>query len=287
MIAKRYVNSEKSELNAAALAIQQCYRSWYARRRHGRFLHERELEYRMDTIQVLTSEEEWTVEQLSRMAKRMAKSVLKADVDHAANKMYDSLEEIYALENNFMEQKRQREILSPRAVQQGWVKELESSTIQLRDELTRRKLDTIFNQTFTVCVLEDELEKTVEKILDVSKQRERIVLWKEQEYSERRNRFYQRDLADSAKNKRLAIADERRKWTVRWCTKDGKPDKKRRPGKKWDSSVFAGIDKMTYSGGTGVDLLAFSGGPGKELMVMKRGSEESVQHVLNQVPFIL
>jgi hypothetical protein len=43
---------------------------------------------------------------------------------------------------------------------------------------------------------------------------------------------------------------------VLYYTKDGKPDKKRRPGRNWDKSVYAGAERATYSS-VGVDLLAF------------------------------
>ena len=52
------------------------------------------------------------------------------------------------------------------------------------------------------------------------------------------------------------MADERRRWQVLYYTRDGKPDKKRRPGRPWDKSVFAGAERATYSG-AGIDLLAF------------------------------
>lgn len=89
-------------------------------------------------------------------------------------------------------------------------------------------------------------------------------------------RFYFHDLREARKAKRQAIADEKRKWRVLFYHPDGKPDKRRRPGKPWDPSVFAPPEKMTYTGGAGVDLLLHDRPP----QVMKPGSEESVSHTI-------
>lgn len=81
------------------------------------------------------------------------------------------------------------------------------------------------------------------------------------------------------KEKRIAVADERRKWQVLFFTKNGKPDKKRRPGKPWDKSVYAGPEKAVYTAGFGVDLLAHT----KPASDLKKGSNASVEHTLGEV----
>lgn len=80
------------------------------------------------------------------------------------------------------------------------------------------------------------------------------------------------------KAKRQAVADEKRRWTVVWTTKNGKPDKRRRPGKPWDPSIFAGPDKQTQCIGGNIDL--FANNPGGE--TLKAGSKESVDKTLDK-----
>ena len=71
-----------------------------------------------------------------------------------------------------------------------------------------------------------------------------------------------------------------------YYTSDGKPDKRRRPGRPWEASVFAGGDKATYSGGSGVNLMAhiqkekLARAGGSEF---KTGSIKSVEQTLQQV----
>jgi hypothetical protein len=83
------------------------------------------------------------------------------------------------------------------------------------------------------------------------------------------------------KNKRQAIAHERRKWMVHFYTPNGKPDKLRRPGRKWAPEAYAGPEKMTYCGGHGVDLLAMNKQTQKS--GAKEGSQESVEQRINEV----
>jgi hypothetical protein len=73
---------------------------------------------------------------------------------------------------------------------------------------------------------------------------------------------------------------------VFYYTADGKPDKKRRPGRPWDASIYAGGEKATYSGGSGVNLMAhiqrekIKRAVGSEY---KQGSLKSVDQTLQEV----
>ena len=71
-----------------------------------------------------------------------------------------------------------------------------------------------------------------------------------------------------------------------YFTADGKPDKKRRPGRPWDASIYAGGDKAVYSGGSGVNLMAhiqrerIKRAAGNDFKI---GSIKSVEQTLQQV----
>lgn len=72
------------------------------------------------------------------------------------------------------------------------------------------------------------------------------------------------------------VAHERRKWQVSFHMASGKPDKKRRPGRPWDSSVFS--KKDTFCGGA-ADVFAFNQSVDK----LRMGSESSLQKIMGQV----
>ena len=73
-------------------------------------------------------------EQLGKLAARVAKGSVKKQLDLATKELFTKYADIYALENDYIDNYRQREILSPRAIQQGWVKELDEGGIELLDE---------------------------------------------------------------------------------------------------------------------------------------------------------
>jgi hypothetical protein len=101
-----------------------------------------------------------------------------------------------------------------------------------------------------------------------------------QEYAERLEITYQRELEQARKDRRQAIGAEKRKWKIRFYTREGKPDQKRRPDRAWHPSgdfslndvlhfmlgrllsrcrnftVLAGPEKSVYSAGVGVNLMA-------------------------------
>eukprot|EP00981_Chlorochromonas_danica_P001416 scaffold297_cov164-Ochromonas_danica.AAC.6 len=104
---------------------------------------------------------------------------------------------------------------------------------------------------------EENLQNAVYEIEDLAAAQARVSRHREQEFEDRRHLDFHRNRSYEKTSERQAIADERRKWQIKFYTKSGKPDKRRRPGRPWDPSVFAGPEKSTYSGAVGVDLLAF------------------------------
>lgn len=69
---------------------------------------------------------------------------------------------------------------------------------------------------------------------------------------------------------------------IHFYTPNGKPDKLRRPGRKWEPEAYAGPDKMTYCSASGVDLFAMNKQHSKGAGI-KEGSQESIEQKLNEV----
>lgn len=78
---------------------------------------------------------------------------------------------------------------------------------------------------------------------------------------------------------RESIGNERRKWRALYYTKNGKPDKLRRPGFPWDPSVFAGPEHMTYCSAVDVNLVHNY----KKPTNLSIGTKESIDSTLNQL----
>ena len=91
---------------------------------------------------------------------------------------------------------------------------------------------------------------------------------------------YKREILERRRERKIAIAEEKRRWRVLYYNSDGKPDKRRRPGRPWDPSLYAGPDKQTYTAGSGVDLLAHTRAKGED---ERLGSIKSVENTLGQV----
>jgi hypothetical protein len=252
---KRFV-SIKMEFNNAALKIQKKFRNWYSRRRLGDRLFVREMESRMFNIRMLTSEEELCQENLTKGMERLVNNKFKEKAQAATKALLTAESAIYMKECDLTEFKRQSEILSARAREQGFDVELEKNIKDCREELTALKLQYVFEQSAEVHRQDEVLEDQVAAIEQWAAHRNRVAEWRSDQYDERRHLNYKRELLARRRAKRIAVAEERRRWAVTYTTSDGKPDKKRRYGAPWDPSVFAGPDKAVYSGGAGVNLLA-------------------------------
>ena len=77
---------------------------------------------------------------------------------------------------------------------------------------------------------------------------------------------------------RQKIADEKRKWSVKFFKPSGKPDKLRRPGRPWESKAYAGAEKATFCGGT-ANLFAAASDSEK----LRVGSNESISKLMQKL----
>lgn len=68
-------------------------------------------------------------------------------------------------------------------------------------------------------------------------------------------------------------------WEVKWCSRNGKPDRKRRPGRPWDKSILAGPNRDTYCPTKNVDLFANE----RDKEDLRPGSEKSVEDTIGKL----
>lgn len=277
-LAKNACNGMRDGLEKNAIIIQKKFRCWCSIRKTGEKLIKRENEYRMDNIAQLTAEEEWVQERIEKVLRRFLKKDFQGKASARWKKYLDGLQSVYDLENDVIEMNRQKEILSPRAIVQGYYQELSGNCIDLRNRLTDLKEDVLFKSLPLVHEMDVTVDNTMAEIERVAGIRTKLLHCRDSEYADRLEREYQRDLLTREKKERQAIAEEKRRWTVKWYTSDGKPDKRRRPGRAWDKDVYAGVEKMTYNPKS-IDIL----GELPDKNKMKPGSDESVEATLNQM----
>ena len=276
-LARINTGGDRSELNRCATIIQCKFRSFVAVRKVTRMLTIRENEYRMDNIAQLTTEEEWVQERIEKVIRRLLRKDFQGEAAANLKRMLDSQQKIYDVENDVVEMNRQKEILSPRAIVQGYYQEINKNCNELRGKLTELKMENLFKFTPAVRDVDNIVDLTMAEIEKAAANRGKLSLWRDLEYADRRERSYQKELLERARKKRIAIAEERRKWQVLYYTSDGKPDKRRRPGRAWDKSV-AGDERQTYHGGAN-DIL----GDMPDNNKTKPGSDESIKQTLNQM----
>jgi hypothetical protein len=272
-------DAERKRLTTAALIIQRKYRSYRAGMIIGEKLHVREMKYREQTIKCLVAEEEYCNTEINRIMNRVVKNQLKEKAMLAEKLLQKQEEVIYRYENDWIELDHQLDTLSPRAFEQGYHVELRQNLEQYRELITDAKKLYLFKYQKEVKQYDEALEQQINELEDYALLHQRARKWCSQEYEDRRHATYQRDIIQRRRTKRLAVAEERRKWQVFYYTKDGKPDKKRKPGRPWDPTAFAGPEKETYSGGANVDLLAFirNNQAQKEVLVKKKLQQQLQQ----------
>mmetsp|Transcript_10608 Transcript_10608/g.17292 ORF Transcript_10608/g.17292 Transcript_10608/m.17292 type:complete len:836 (+) Transcript_10608:127-2634(+) len=268
----------------AAVRIQKVFRNWYSRRILAERLFAREMKYRYNQIQMLTSEEELGQEFLTKSMERLIKNNFKEGAEKALKAVIECEQEVYKQENDLTEYRRQSEILSARAKSQGYAEELARNIVDTRQRVTDAKIKALFELAPEVHKADELLEDQVREIEDWAALRNRVSAERNEQYEERRHLNYKRDILARQKARRIAVAEEKRRWQVLYYTSDGKPDKKRRPGRPWDPSIYAGGNKATYSGGGGVNLMAhIEQARNQATGEHKPGSVKSVEKTLNQV----
>lgn len=256
-LALRHFQAEKDRLTQASVTIQRKFRTYKAAISIGDRLFQREMNYRYSYIKMLVAEEELCNEKIARIMDRVVKTQAKEKAVAAQKALQKQEEVIYGMENDLAELIHQRETLSPRAIEQGFHEELDRNIVEYRNNVTHAKMKHMFERQRDMHRLDLVLEHQVSELEEWAALRNRVQKWCAQEYDDRRHVSYQRDITARRKEKRLAVAEERRRWQVLFYTRDGKPDKRRRPGRPWDPTVFAGAERAIYSGAVGVDLLAF------------------------------
>jgi hypothetical protein len=146
LVSKMRYRSIFEELSDAALVIQRCFRSWYSLKNIAIRLRKREDAYREFTAARLASEEEWCEDTLIKLGARLKKRDLDKKIRTVVADYIVSADGIHKLENDLIETTRQQGILSARAIEQGWLHDLNDQIMKMRADLTKSKLEFCFQK---------------------------------------------------------------------------------------------------------------------------------------------
>ena len=222
---------------------------------------------------------EYLSDHIKYMQRRLDKMGLEEKnktLSQKASEMYAYVEE---QEFNYLELCRQKDLVSPRAIEQGWLEELEVNISDHRSWITKYKLECLFDTGIEQRGVQEEYEKRTVQIKQAEVRFGLFAKWREEELEgiwSRQSRFHSEM---EGTWKRRAIAAERRKWACKFLKPSGKPDKLRRPGRPWDKSAYAGPEKDTFCGGA-ANLFAYMQGDKDKLRV---GSNESIDALMQKL----
>lgn len=119
-------------------------------------------------------QEEYAQDSLEKNAKKFLGKDLRGKVNESLDKYHGGLDAVYKKQNDLVELTRQVETLSPRAITQGWFQELSRNVYDLRNDLTKEKINCLMNLGLRVGETEQVLNYKVQEIERMAAVRNRI-----------------------------------------------------------------------------------------------------------------
>ena len=249
-IAQKRVAVMYAEHSNAALKIQCCWRRFDAQLRYRDLLYERSIEEHCNKIRIITSEYNYWAQRFEDL-KSPAKLKIKADMElQHANLMEErrmKYEEIRSLETHFEDQFNLLQQISPQEVEGGWEEQVKLNLADTRERITTAKLDMLFR----IQVKLKSVEKKLDAIQSNEKEADDSVNhwggWRQAEQDALWNFQRQHDDEVAEKERRKSIIDEQMRWTVKFYSASGKPDK-RKPlivGSNSDNMKNQRIDELS------------------------------------------
>jgi len=172
-------------MNEAASLIERCYRGYCGRRRKNELLYERETTQRTNQTRLFASDEQWWADHVRLLEKRMKKLNLEEKNKVLSTKVNDMYNYVEEQEFAYMELVRQRDAVSPRAIEQGWVEELNENIRDHRNWITKYKLECLFDSGLEQRGVEEEYNRRM-LIINLAKEKHAFFSkWREEEVRQR------------------------------------------------------------------------------------------------------
>jgi hypothetical protein len=245
----------RKELNGAARQLQRHFRGLQARRVRNRLLWERDLDQRRMLIKVLFAEfyywsqeaKRWrSILDRERIDEKCAPATIlsrnlsfleltRRRVEDLMQQCRSAREQIRVLEFDFLALQKERRLVSPRAVEQGWALELDKYVLQYRSRVTNAKLDYLFGPNLELSRIRERKEALEAQQAEALRMARAVEKWREEELSamwkvrhalpaarpgltdpaQRDNEIRWRTMK---RQKQMRVAEEKRKWTLRFYT---------------------------------------------------------------------
>ncbi|RHY51346.1 hypothetical protein DYB38_009142 [Aphanomyces astaci] len=211
-LARKHTQCQSQRCHAAAVAMQRLFRGTLARTRIDAMLRDRETHNRKVVMNVLDAEIAWQTAYIDKLQRRLAKSRLEVTVVELEVELHRLHVQINDMECIYIDMSDQRAKMSPRAITDGWLSEMEMKMATQRRMITAAKLDAVFGHGYT-------FKQHDAKLTDHRDQLARATFRKHQVHeAHRRN-----------------VAEQRRKWAVKFYNKSGKVQR-HRPAPRVDTT---------------------------------------------------
>ncbi|KAF0687094.1 Aste57867_21175 [Aphanomyces stellatus] len=206
----------------AAVAIQKMFRGTLARTRVDDILRDRETHNRKVVMDVLDAEIGWHKEYMEKLQRRLAKTKLETRVVDLEGDLYRLHQQVGDLECIYLDMMEQKAKMSPRAITDGWVSEMEDKMTKQRAMITAAKFDAVFGTGLDFKRSEAELQERRASIEKIAFRTTQLKQWRAEEFMD----YWGREMQELAIRRDVArrrnIAEQRRKWTFKFYTKSGK-----------------------------------------------------------------
>ncbi|TMW68518.1 hypothetical protein Poli38472_005986 [Pythium oligandrum] len=242
-IERRYTRS--------AIRLQKWWRShlrhqfWRSYLRQ--ILYDRETRNRQEFMLVLEAEEEWHRAQRDRYQARLQRFRLFEQLVELEEQYYRAHDRVNDLEAIYLDMQTQRLRVSPRAIEQGWVEEMEHKMREQRRLITKTKLQVFFDLGFRLKKKAEEYHAIASKIRELEEKRLRFQIWRDEEFLDYWQRECDHQHQQRMIERRRRIADQKRRWRVHFHHLSGKRDRRWR-GTHWSPDVLEKAkEKETFS----------------------------------------
>ena len=245
------MGNKRENMCWGALVIQRYWRgssNRVGRGRRNRLMNEREGASRQALLDVLAVEAEWWADERERLQRRRDGKKYPERIKALSRELRTLHDEIHQHEYDYLDLDEQRHMLSPRAIEQTWAAEIDRDLDQHWAWITTKKNRALFEVGLKLRTLEEENAHWEARIEEAGYQVREIERWRTAELNDmfaRASAYRWGSMGQIEARKR--VADQKRRWEVRYFTAAGKPDKLRRPGRPWDKAVLAGPEKATFS----------------------------------------
>lgn len=162
----------------AATKIQRQFRMYLAIKRVSEKLHAREFQYRNDVLKLLSAEEDYCVEKLQYIMSRCVKHQIREKAMNHQKILIQQENTITHKENMLIELYNQKETLSPRAIEQGFMEELSTQIEKSRNEVAEMKKTYLFDLIPLQQELDNNLETQVEELEEIAALKKRLAKWR-------------------------------------------------------------------------------------------------------------